>query len=195
MTTTAVLVLDMQNEMVDPAGKVGATGFARIVEEQRLIPNIAEVIRAARAKGFAVVFVRVGFREDYRDVLSRAPRVAKLKEMKAVQVGSWGLEFPAALRPLPGDMVYTKQAVNPFFNTGLLTWLMRNGIDSVVLCGVFTHMVVDATARYADDCGFAVTVLKDCCASPDAEMHRFEVEKILPLFGRVITSVEFAASP
>jgi nicotinamidase-related amidase len=194
MKNTAVLVLDMQNEMVDPKGKIGASGFAKIVEDGRLIPNIAEVVKAARAKDYPVVFVRVGFRPDYLDVLSRAPRVARLKQSGAVQIGSWGLEFPDALAPLPGEMVYTKQAVNPFFNTGLMSWLLRNGIDSVALCGVFTHMVVDSAARYADDCGFQVTVLKDCCASPDPELHRIEVEKILPHFGRVVTSAEFIAT-
>ncbi len=194
MKKTALLVLDMQNEMVDPKGKVGATGFARIVEEAGLVPRIAAVIAAARAKDYPVVFVRVGFRADYLDVLSRAPRVAKLKSMQAVQIGTWGLEFPQALAPLANEMVFTKQAVNPFFNTGLLTWLARNGIEGVALCGVFTHMVVDSTARYADDCGFAVTVLSDCCASPDPELHRVEVEKILPLFGQVVSAADFAAT-
>lgn len=194
MRTTAFLVLDMQNEMVDPKGKIGATGFAKVVEERGLIPKIAEVLKVARARGYPVVFVRVGFRSDYLDVLSRAPRVERLRQMNAVQLGSWGLDFPEELAPLPNEMVYTKQAVNPFFNTGLLTWLLRNGIDTVALCGVFTHMVVDSTARYADDCGFVVKVLEDCCASPDPELHRIEIDKILPLFGRVLSSADFIAS-
>jgi nicotinamidase-related amidase len=194
LKNTALLVLDLQNEMVDPKGKVGATGFAGIVEERGLIPKTAAVIAAARAGGYPVVFIRVGFRPDYLDVLSRAPRVERLKKMEAVQVGSWGLDFPAALAPLPGEMIYTKQSVNPFFNTGLLTWLLRHGVDTVALCGVFTHMVVDSTARYADDCGFVVKVLEDCCASPDPELHRVEVEKILPLFGQVLSSSAFIAT-
>lgn len=193
MQKTAILVLDMQNEMVHPEGKVGATGFAKIVEERGLVPRIRKVLDAARMKGFPVVFVRVGFRPDYQDVLSRALRVERLKQMQAVTVGSWGLEFPETLAPLPHEMVYTKQAVNPFFNTGLLTWLLSRHIETVVLCGVFTHMVVDSTARYADDAGFAVKVLEDCCASPDPELHRIEVEKILPLFGQVLSSEEFIA--
>jgi nicotinamidase-related amidase len=49
-------------------------------------------------------------------------------------------------------------------------------------------MVVDSAARYADDAGLYVKVIEDCCASPDPELHRIECEKILPLFGRVISS-------
>lgn len=193
MQKAAVLVLDMQNEMIHPDGKVGASGFAGIVEERGLVPKTRKVLDAARTNDLPVVFVRVGFRPDYLDALSRAPRVERLKEMNAVTIGSWGLEFPEPLAPLPGEMIYTKQAVNPFFNTGLLTWLLSRRVETVVLCGVFTHMVVDSTARYADDAGFAVKVLEDCCASPDPELHRVEVEKILPLFGQVVSSREFIA--
>ncbi|GAA4326529.1 hypothetical protein GCM10023144_10100 [Pigmentiphaga soli] len=51
-----------------------------------------------------------------------------------------------------------------------------------------------STARYADDCGFRVQVLEDCCASPDEALHRFEMEKILPLFGTVTSADAFIAS-
>jgi nicotinamidase-related amidase len=49
-------------------------------------------------------------------------------------------------------------------------------------------MVVDSAARHADDAGLFVNVLEDCCASPDPELHRIEIEKILPLFATVTTS-------
>ena len=84
--------------------------------------------------------------------------------------------------------MHTKRAVNPFYNTQLLTWLQRQGVDTVALTGCYTHMVVDSAARYADDAGLFVKVIEDCCASPDPELHRIECEKILPLFGRVISS-------
>lgn len=43
-------------------------------------------------------------------------------------------------------------------------------------------------SQYADDCGLLVSVLEDCCASPDMELHRLEIEKILPLFGTIRSS-------
>jgi nicotinamidase-related amidase len=36
--------------------------------------------------------------------------------------------------------------------------------------------------------GFAVTVLEDCCASPNPVWHRFSVETMLPLFGTIATN-------
>jgi nicotinamidase-related amidase len=191
VTNTALLILDMQNELIDPKGKVGSKGFANVVAEKKLIEKISTVASEMRARKLPVVFVRVGFEPGYIDVISRSARVAHLKEMKAMVIGEFGTEFPAALAPLPGELVVTKRAVNPFHNTNLLAWLMRNDVERVVLCGVYSHMVVDSTARHADDSGLIVTVLEDCCASPDPEVHRVEMEKILPVFGSVTTMSKF----
>jgi biuret amidohydrolase len=191
MAKTALLILDVQNELVDPRGKVGREGFARVVEERALIPRIATVLTTVRERGFPVAFVNVGFRADYADAISRSARLQRLRKLNAIVAGTWATDFPEAIAPLPSEIVYTKRAVNPFFNTGLESWLHRNGVDTVALCGVYTHMVVDSAARHADDAGLHVRVLEDCCASPDPELHRVEVEKILPLFGQVISSAEF----
>lgn len=191
MAKTALLILDVQNELVDPRGKVGHEGFARVVEERGLIGKIRAVLEAMRRRSLPVAFVNVGFRADYADAISRSARLERLKKMNAIVAGTWATDFPEAIAPLPSEIVYTKRAVNPFFNTALESWLHRNGIDTVALCGVYTHMVVDSTARHADDAGFCVKVLEDCCASPDPELHRVEVEKILPLFGEVMSSEAF----
>jgi nicotinamidase-related amidase len=141
-----------------------------------------------------VVFVRVGFRADYADVLSVAPRVAKLKENKAVILGSWGTEFPEQLAPRDDEMIFTKQCVNPFFNTGLMTWLMQRGKSHLVIGGVVTNLVVESTARAGDDAGFALAVLEDCCAAPNPEWHRFAIENTLPLFASISSSAEFVSN-
>jgi nicotinamidase-related amidase len=191
MAKAALLVLDMQNELIDPKGKVGSKGFAKIVAEKKLVENLAKVAAEMRARSLPVVFVRVGFEPGYIDVLSRSDRLNHLKEMKAMVIGEFGTEFPAALSPAPGELVVTKRAVNPFHNTNLLGWLLRNGVERVALGGVYTHMVVDSTARHADDSGLIVDVLADCCAAPDAEVHRISMEKILPTFGTVTTMDAF----
>jgi nicotinamidase-related amidase len=191
MMKTALIILDMQNELIDPKGKVGSQGFAKVVAERKLVEKLASVAKEMRSRKQPVIFVRVGFEPGYIDALSRSTRLDHLKEMKAMVIGGFGTEFPAGLSPLPGELVVTKRAVSPFHNTNLSGWLFRHGVERVVLGGVYTHMVVDSTARFADDSGLVVTVLEDCCASPDPEVHRVEVEKILPLFGTVTTLSAF----
>lgn len=185
---TALLLLDLQNEMVDRKGKVGAGGLAKVVSERNVLANARHALHAARASNMDVVHVRLGFRPDYADALSVAPRVAKMKEHGAAIAGTWGTEFPELVAPAASELVITKQCVNPFFNTGLMTWLLHRKVEKLVFGGVVTNLVVEMTARAADDAGFALTVLEDCCAAPNPAWHAFSVENILPLFATVSSS-------
>lgn len=192
--STALLLLDLQNEMIDPAGKVGGGGLAKVAAERGVVPNATRLLEGARARGMKVFHIRLGFRPDYADALSVAPRVRKLIENGAAQVGTWGTEFPEPLTPREGEVVITKQCVNPFFNTGLLSLLSMGGIRRVILSGVATNLVVEATARFAEDAGFAITIAEDACASPNPQWHEFTAQNILPLFGDVISTDQVLAN-
>jgi biuret amidohydrolase len=191
---SALLLLDLQNEMVDPKGKVGAHGLAKIVEDKGVLVNAKACLEAARAAGMAVVHVRLGFRPDYADCLSVAARITGLKNNKAAIVGEFGTEFHPMVAPLDGELVITKQCVNPFFNTGLMTWLMQNGIKRLYMGGVATHLVVESTARFADDAGFAPVVIEDVCAAPNPALHDHFISMIAPAVGTVSNTAEFVAA-
>ena len=45
---SALLLLDLQNEMVDPKGKIGAGGLAAIVDERKVLDNARHCLDAAR---------------------------------------------------------------------------------------------------------------------------------------------------
>lgn len=191
---SALLLLDLQNEMVDPKGKVGAHGLAAIVSERRVLENARRCLDAARGAGMAVVHVRLGFRPDYADCLSVAARIAGLKSNRAAILGEFGSDFHPAVAPLAGELVITKQCVNPFFNTGLMTWLMQNGIKRLYMGGVATHLVVESTARFADDAGFAPVVIEDVCAAPNPALHDHFIRMIAPAVGSVIDTSGFVAA-
>ena len=191
MTDTALLLLDLQNEMVDSKGKIGGGGLAKVVEERSILTKAAQALQSARARKIPVVFVRLGFRADYADALSVAPRVARLKANGAAILGTWGTDFPAVIAPRDDELIVTKQCVNPFHNTGLLNWLLAKGIKRIVIGGVVTNLVVESTARAADDAGLAITVLEDCCAAPNPDWHRFAIENTLPLFAEISSTNAF----
>ncbi len=188
---SALILLDLQNEMVDPAGKVGAHGLAKAAADRNVVDNAAEALEIARRAGLAVAFVRLGFKPDYSDCLSQAPRIATLKKNNAAVIGTWGTEFPAAIAPQADEEIITKQCVNPFFNTGLMDWLKKNEITRIYFGGVATNLVVEATARAADDAGFVPVAIADLCASPNPAWHAFSIESMLPVFGSVIDLAAF----
>ena len=49
-TDTALLLLDLQNEIVDPKGKAGAEGLAGPVAERKVLKRTADLLKQVRAK-------------------------------------------------------------------------------------------------------------------------------------------------
>lgn len=191
---TVLLVLDCQNDIVHPDGKIGRAGAAKQVQDHRVLEHVARLIDSARDGGVPVIYVRVAFRPDYADLLSGSPRFQQIAKLGALTEGSWGAEIHEAVAPQPGDLVITKQCVNPFYGTALGPILLRRGIRCLVLCGVATNFVVESTARYAADAGYQVVVVGEGCASFSPELHRFSLEQVLPAFGTVVGIDEAAAA-
>ena len=76
-----------------------------------------------------------------------------------------GAGIHALVAPLPGETVIEKHYPNAFRETVLLDHLKKTGTERLVLCGMMTHMCVDASLRAAADLGFQVMVAADACAT------------------------------
>ena len=75
------------------------------------------------------------------------------------------------VKPLPGEKIVSKDAVNCFVGTDLLEYLKTNKIDSLVVCGMQTHMCVEAATRAASDYGFKCILIHDACATRDLRFN------------------------
>ena len=79
--------------------------------------------------------------------------------------GTAGSEIYSGVSPLPGEPVMVKQFPNSFRETDLLERLRDDGVDTLLICGMMSHMCVDATVRAAFDFGFSCIVIHDACAT------------------------------
>ncbi|HEY5834417.1 isochorismatase family protein [Streptomyces sp.] len=52
---------------------------------------------------------------------------------------------PDAIRPRPGDWVFTKWRYSAFFRTGLLERIRESGRDQLVVCGVYASIGIQTT--------------------------------------------------
>ena len=190
LTDTVLLSVDLQNDLVLGEGKLGESGHSDQVDARDLLAIVRTVQDAVRAAGGSVAHVRVASRSDYRDNPCVSQRAQRLKDAGALIEDTWGSNIHDLVAPLEDEMIFTKHAVNPFFNTGLMTWLNSRRARRVILCVVATNMVAESAARYADDAGFHVTLVEDACASFRNDWHEFTVNLILPLLGRVVYSAE-----
>jgi nicotinamidase-related amidase len=76
-----------------------------------------------------------------------------------------GVHIHRNVEPLPNEVVIQKNFPNSFRNTNLLDELNERKIKRLVICGMMTHMCVDATVRAAFDYGFECIVIHDACAT------------------------------
>lgn len=67
-------------------------------------------------------------------------------------------------------MLIVKHYPNSFKETELLHYLQREEITELAICGMMTHMCIDATVRAAKDLGFNTTLIGDACATRDLEI-------------------------
>jgi nicotinamidase-related amidase len=69
--------------------------------------------------------------------------------------------------PLPGEKIFSKDEINCFKGTGLNDFLKSSGIDTLVICGMQTHLCVEAATRAASDMGYKCILIHDACATKD----------------------------
>ncbi len=114
-----------------------------------------------------------------------------------------GVEIHANVSPLPEETVIRKNFPNSFRNTELLIRLKDAGVNQLVICGMMTHMCVDATVRAAFDHGFDCVAIHDACATrglafngveiPSEKVHGAFLAALGAVYARVCSSAEFAA--
>lgn len=80
-----------------------------------------------------------------------------------------GAEFYHETCPIDGEVIIIKHKPDSFLGTNLKEALEREGIDTLVVCGMMTHMCIDTTVRAAAGHGYAVTLIEDACATRDLE--------------------------
>jgi len=82
-----------------------------------------------------------------------------------------GGEIHKNVAPLTTEKVVSKNNVNSFKDTDLLDYLKENEIKNLVICGMMTHMCVEAAVRAASDYGFEVTLIQDACTTRALEFN------------------------
>jgi nicotinamidase-related amidase len=102
--------------------------------------------------------------------------------------------------PKPNEAVIGKHHANSFRDTELLATLRGLGVTRLVICGMQTHMCVEAAVRAAADLGFEVTVVRDACATralahdgvevPAAHVHAAALAAMASSYATVVSTAE-----
>lgn len=80
-----------------------------------------------------------------------------------------GAEFYKDCCPLEGEEIIIKHRPDSFLGTSLKEKLDEREIDTLVVCGMMTHMCIDTTVRATGNHGYTVELIEDACATRDLE--------------------------
>lgn len=145
MAKTALVLVDIQNDYF-PGGRM------ELVGPQAAAAQAARLIDRFRGQGRPVIHVR---HESVRPGST------------FFLPGTDGARLHDAVAPASGEAVVVKHYPNSFRETELQAVLTACGAQSLVICGMMTHMCIDATTRAAWDLGYACAVASDACATRD----------------------------
>lgn len=195
--TTALLVIDVQNDYIHPEGYIASIG-GDISSCVAMVPRLLRFVDAARAAGVTIIHTRNWHRPetDSPAWLDRLARGGRTQEERACRAGTWGAQF-YEIEPLPGEEIVSKFRYDAFLGTNLEFLLRARGIRTVICIGTATNICVESTARAALMRDFHLVMVEDCAASPDMDAHRATMKTLAHSFGEVTTAdkVEAIWSP
>jgi nicotinamidase-related amidase len=165
---TALVVIDMQRDFVEPGG-FGASLGNDVTLLHPAIPVIASLLAAWRARGWPIVHTREAHRPD----LSDCPPAKRLRGTPSLRIGDAGpmgrllvagepgSDIVPAVAPHAGEVVIDKPGKGMFWATGLHERLQALGMTHLVFTGVTTEVCVQTSMREANDRGYECLLVED----------------------------------
>ena len=185
--STALLVIDMQNDFVREGGVL------EVPHIRTQIPKIRALIDTCRNLGMPIIYTKQVYRADTA-VRPLILDMFTLLEKDGLREGTEGPEICKELEPLPSDIIIRKLRFSAFYNTDLESVLRnikgRRTIDTVIICGTVTNICCESTARDAFERDFRVVFGSDITSAWSEEFQRLSLQIINYAFGWVMSSDE-----
>jgi nicotinamidase-related amidase len=169
MKNTALLIMDVQTRIV-----------GMLPDSTQLVKNIKTAIDYAHKKSIPVIYVAVQFRSGFPEVSQNNKSFSAIKENQSAFGDPKEMEIYPKIKPEKQDLTVIKKRVSAFTGSDLEVILRSLGVGHIVLTGIATSGVVLSTVREAADKDYQITVLSDCCADRDEDVHDILISKVLP---------------
>jgi ureidoacrylate peracid hydrolase len=187
---TALLVVDMINCFVDPAGEIYVPGI------EKTIPNINRLAEFCRSVGCPVVWIREYVKNYPNDWLPYfAMWNLRPKNALGPEAGMLGTMLHSSMVRKKEDFEVIKYRYSPFApnspSTPSLDKLLRaQGIETVIIVGTNTNVCCESTARDAMHLDYKVVFVSDATSTFNNKMHEATLDTIRLAFGMVCTTDE-----
>ena len=169
--TTAIVIVDMQNDFVHPKGAYGRAGQTSKTISA-LPERLKRVTNTARAAGGWIVsthFTLVPGKEGEPFISEHLRALRPFLGKGDFTPGSFGHNLIDEL--MPADLKVEKVAFSAFYQSRMDWILRRAGIETLVFGGIVTNGGVASTARDAHVRDYNVVILEDGCGAFSQEAH------------------------
>lgn len=158
----AVLVIDMAGNWTEPDAMIGSDLGA-------VTQQVGTVLTAAREHGIPVLFTTMAYDRAMSDVTG----VSRLKTPHAEKMvrGEPTTQVIAELDRRSDEPLIEKPRASAFLNTNLISILVDQGIDTVVIVGCSTSGCIRATSESALDLGFHAIVAAEAVGDRSPSAH------------------------
>ena len=128
-------------------------GSSELYQPEEAASKAADVLNTFRKKGYPI------FHVQHLD-----------KNTKFVEPGTEA-DFNKSIYPMQDEIKIVKHTPDSFLETSLDYDLRKHNVDSIVVCGMMTHMCVDTSVRTAVNHGYKVILVGDACATRDLKWN------------------------
>jgi nicotinamidase-related amidase len=178
---TALLVMDVQQATV-----------AMLGNSEVYLTVLSNAIKKARKNNIPVIYVVIGFRSGYPEVSPSSKNFSMIKNNPALKFDTEeAMKVHDSVAPAKREVTVIKKRVSAFTGSDLEVILRSMDIKHMVLTGIATSGVVLSTLREAADKDYSITVLSDCCADRDEEVHNVLTTKVFPRQADVVVSTDW----
>lgn len=156
-----LVVVDFQRGFTDPQFRMGGAPMI-----DAAVNRTVDVMHAARKAGFPIAACVMGYESQ-----AAMPhwKIAPLRE--DLIEGHPSVELDPRIAAAGPDLTVMKGGPSIFFNTPVAPFLIKHGVDTVIVTGCITSGCVRASVIDAFSLGFRTIVPQDCVGDHDEEPH------------------------
>ncbi len=186
LSSTALLVVDMQNGFLGENGGMAKLGFdSKLL--QKAIPGCIELVKIARERDIPIIFTQYIYEQDFRDGGIQVEEIFPgIKEVALCAKGSDDSMIIDELKPKGGELIIEKNRPSSFYSTRLESYLRSQKINNLVICGVTTNICVETTARDSAQRDFGTYVVSDAVAEVDDFRHAISLKAMEHMFAKLV---------
>ncbi len=170
--STALIVIDMQRDFIEPGGFGEALGND-VSQLEAVVPVVGALLDFARRLNMSIIHTRESHLLDLSDCpaskRSRGNPICRIGDQgpmgRILIRGEPGNDIVPALKPMEGEIVVDKPGKGAFYGTDLDAQLQRLGITHLIFSGVTTEVCVQTSMREANDRGYECLLIEDATAS------------------------------